>query len=447
MNWFFKNLELFGSHEFLIHKEKRYIYDDLSKQIDLYIAIFKKKVLPGEVVALVSDYSFFSISLFLALIKNKNIVAPISSEIEEEINEKISQSEINKKILLIGDGKIKVSNLKNKIKNSLIKDLNSKNKSGLILFSSGSTGKPKAMIHDLDKLIDSFSLKKTKKLTFLVFLMFDHIGGLNTLFNCLAMGSTLIVPESRDTNHICSLIEKYKIQILPASPTFLNLILLNNSQERYDLSSLVMISYGTEPMPESLLSALKKNIPRVKFLQTFGTSETGIAQTISNYSKGTFLKIEDPNLEYKIINNELLLRSKTQILGYLNAPMDRFSNDGWFSTGDLVETNSDGFIKIIGRNQDVINVGGEKVLPGEVETVLLEIPEIMDCLAYPEKNTITGQSVAVKIVVKDKISNIQAKKIISKFCKSKLERFKIPVKVTVVESLPHTKRFKKKRKN
>ena len=149
---------------------------------------------------------------------------------------------------------------------------------------------------------------------------------------------------------------------------------MSKANEKYDLSSLRMITYGTETMPESLLNRLKVAFPRVKFLQTFGTSETGIANTSSKSSNSTFMKIDDPELEYKIVDNELWLKSKTQVMGYLNSSMDSFTEDGWFKTGDLVEATEDGYIKIIGRNKEVINVGGEKVLPNEVESVILEIP-------------------------------------------------------------------------
>jgi acyl-coenzyme A synthetase/AMP-(fatty) acid ligase len=302
------------------------------------------------------------------------------------------------------------------------------------------------MIHNLDNLIDAYKDKKEKNINMLLFLMFDHIGGLNTLFNILATGATAIIPENRNADTICSLIEKYKIKILPSSPTFLNLILMSKAYEKYDLSSLRMITYGTEPMPESLLKRLKEVFPKVRFLQTFGTSETGIADTTSKSSDSIYMKINDSNLEYKIVNGELWLRSKTQIMGYLNAPMDSFTEDGWFKTGDLVEVTEDGYIKIIGRNKEIINVGGEKVLPAEVESVILEIPEVVDCVVYGEKNPITGEIVVVDVVMKNGIDKKEAKKIIRKYCKSKLDNYKIPTKINLVEKINFGERFKKIRR-
>ena len=156
-------------------------------------------------------------------------------------------------------------------------------------------------------------------------------------------------------------------------------------------------------MPESLLNRIKAAFPDTALIQTFGTSETGISQTISRSSSSTLIKFDDPNTEYKIVEGELWLRSKSQILGYLNHEMSRFTEDGWFKTGDLLEPanekEGEGFFRIVGRKQEIINVGGEKVTPSEVESTLLEMPEIADCLVYPETNALTGQIVAAEIVL------------------------------------------------
>jgi acyl-coenzyme A synthetase/AMP-(fatty) acid ligase len=303
------------------------------------------------------------------------------------------------------------------------------------------------MVHDLDRLLQTFRDKRPKELNILVFLMFDHIGGLNTLFNSLAMGTTMVLPESRDPDHVCSLIERCAINVLPASPTFLNLLLMGGAQTRHDLSSLKMVTYGTEPMPESLLQKLKASFPKVRFLQTFGTSETGIAPTASKSSSSTLLKIEDGPVQYKIVEKELWLRSRTQIIGYLNASMDSFTEDGWFKTGDLVEEAGDGYLRIVGRNKEVINVGGEKVMPSEVESVLLSMPEIVDCLVYGEASSIVGQIVVADVVVRPGVDAASLKKVMRGFCQGKLENYKIPVKVKVVDRTNFTARYKKVRGN
>ena len=440
INWIFNNFKKFENKISIIYKNQTYTY----LQLLLQIQKIEKNILPqikkNEVVAIIGDYSFESIALLFVLYKNRNIIVPITSVAKSEIKEKIEESFCDK-IIRIVDEKYVVENNIPKEKHQIIKDLQEKNSSGLILFSSGSTAKPKAMIHDFDILLNSYKNKKEKSLNMIVFLMFDHIGGLNTLLNILSIGSTMIIPENRNPEDICKLIQDYKITVLPSSPTFLNLILISNSHNKYDLSSLKMITYGTETMPDSLLNRLKDIFPKVKFLQTFGTSETGIANTKSKASNSTFMKIEDLDLEYKIVENELWLKSKTQILGYLNSSMDSFTKDGWFKTGDLVETLDDDYLKIIGRNKEVINVGGQKVLPSEVESIILSMNEIDDCMVYGEKNIITGETVVCDVVCKNEIQNIKV--LIRKFCKDKLDNYKIPTKVNIVDKTNFTHRFKK----
>ena len=428
----------------IIYDGKKYSYNELYIKIKEIENFIEGKIKSGEVVAILADYSFVSIALFFALYENKNIIAPITSTSKKEIDGKVKES-FSTKIINLENEKLVITNIKSEASHKIINGLQTSKCAGLILFSSGSTGTPKAMIHNLDTLVDSYGDKKQKQINMLVFLMFDHIGGINTMLNILSMNATMIIPQNRNADDICKLIEEYKIAVLPSSPTFLNLILINRSYEKYDLSSLRMITYGTETMPEGLLGRLKAVFSKVKFLQTFGTSETGIAVTSSKSSSSTFMKIDDENLEYKIVDNELWLRSKTQILGYLNRSMESFTNDGWFKTGDLVELDNEGFIKIIGRNKEIINVGGQKVLPSEVESVLLGMDEIEDCLVYGEQNAITGQSVSCDVVLKSGVEADGLKILVRKFCKDKLDNFKIPTRVNVVQKTEFTERFKKSR--
>ena len=442
MSFILDKFKSFNSKNAIVFEDRIYTYEEFIKQIKDYKNILDKHNISSKVVVILGDYSFYNLALFFALYENKNIIVPITSNIKKVQDDFIKES-FCQTIIKTDEKNLLIQNLKTTFSHNMIDNLREKNSSGLILFSSGSTGKPKAMIHNLDTLIDSFKDKKEKSMNMLVFLMFDHIGGLNTVFNALCMGACLIIPKIKDAKTICELIEKYKIMVLPSSPTFLNLILISEEYKNYDLSSLRMITYGTETMPQSLLLKLKEVFPKVKFLQTFGTSETGISTTSSKSSNSLFMKLEDINGEYKIVENELWLRSKTQVLGYLNASMDSFTSDGWFKTGDLVEVDG-AYIKIIGRAKEVINVGGQKVLPSEIESIILEMEEISDCMVYGEKNAITGQTVVCDVVLNNKIENI--KKRVRVFCKDRLDAYKIPTKVNVVDKTNFSDRFKKIRR-
>ena len=431
----------------IIDDGKSYTYGELLEGI-LDLSSTTLKDIKNKVVAIIGGYSFYNIALFLALYENKNIIVPLVECNETALKESMADIKINAGILEFPNlefPNLEFPNLEfletNDKKHAIIENLFRQNHAGLVLFSSGSTGKPKAMVHDLDTLISSFEAKKPRKLNMLLFLLFDHIGGINTLLNILATLSTAIIPRQRNSDEICALIEKYKISVLPSNPTFLNLILMSNAYKKYDLSSLKMITYGTEAMSESRLARLKATFKKVKFLQTFGTSETGILNTSSKSSSSTYIKLNDA--EYKTINGELWIKSKTQILGYLNADMSAFK-DGWFKTGDLVLRDAE-YLKIVGRLKELINIGGKKALPSEIESVIMELENIADCVVYGEKNAITGQSVSCDVVLKSDMAKDELKKLIRSTCASKLERYKIPSKINVVEKIAFTNRFKKVR--
>jgi acyl-coenzyme A synthetase/AMP-(fatty) acid ligase len=271
--------------------------------------------------------------------------------------------------------------------------------------------------------------------------MFDHIGGLNTLFNCLINGSPFVIPKDRNPSLVISIINKHQVNILPTTPTFLNLFMMDESFNYDNLKSLKLITYGTERMSGVILNKLNLNLPRVKLLQTFGTSETGILKTQSKSSNSLFFKIVDDEKEFKIEGDELYLRSKTQVNGYVNHSNDNFLKDGWYATGDLVESDEEGYIKIIGRKNKIINVGGLKVLPKEIEDVINLVNGVDDSTVFSERNNLVGNIVCAKIFTQ--LENIkELKSEIKSICRKNLDKYKVPVKL-YFEKLEMSNRGKK----
>ena len=445
--WMIDTFTEMADRRAIIFNDTIYSYADLDRRIDYYSKLIKRDgIESGSVVAINSDYSFEAVALFFALADNKNIIVPIIATASEEIANRIESAEAD--YIFTNDNEQFTSNKlhSQNEKHDYIGKLITDRRSGLVLFSSGSTGKPKAMLHDLDTLMQGYRGKRQKEINTLIFLTFDHIGGIDTLLRLFSIGGTITIPASRQPEEISRLIERHQVNVLPSSPTFLNLLLLSGLHQKYDLSSLKIIAFGAEPMPESLLLRLRKLFPDIELQQKFGTSETNAIRVTSRSNDSLFMKLDDPNLEHKVVDGELWLKSKTQVLGYLNAPMDDFTEDGWFKTGDLVETSEDGYIKIIGRNKEVINVGGEKVLPSEVESVLLEMDEFSDVMVYGEQNQITGESVAVDVVLMQEIDKREAKKAIRRFCRERLDPYKIPTKITLVDQTNYGERFKKIRR-
>ena len=363
-------------------------FNDLLSKISKFESHeFLNNVKKHDRVIIYSDYSFDSIALLICLSKHPVNIIPIVKTTEKEFIEKVK--EVSPNFILSFDkfGDLIVDKF-GESKNLLdyFNQVTIKNDTGIILFSSGTTGKPKVMIQNLSNLIREIKIpRKQKTLTFILLLMFDHIGGLNTLLNCLISGTPFVIPRDRSPETILELIHKHKVNVLPTTPTFLNLMLMSDGLEKSKISSLKLITYGTERMSQVLLTKLNLLLPKIKFLQTFGTSETGILKTISKSSSSLFFKITDDEKEFKVVNGELFLKSKTSVEGYLNHDNENFKSNGWYATGDLVELDEDNYMKIIGRKNKIINVGGLKVLPKEIEDVVNAIDEVDDSYVFGEK--------------------------------------------------------------
>ena len=422
------------SGDFLVDKDlKIFTYNDLQKNIILYFEKFKE-IKPGSKVILSSDYSFESITIFLVLSGLRCNICPITSSQKDEYDEKLK----------IFNGNYIIDSNQScdliKLDNTSID--NSNKNSSITLFSSGTTGKPKMMTQNLSNIFESHLVPRNqKKLKILIFLLFDHIGGLNTLISSIKRGMCLAISGSRNPDDIIKFINKAKINILPTTPTFINMLLLSEEFASEKFDSVKLITYGTEKMPPGTLKKINELLPNTRLLQTFGTSETGIVKTISKSSDSLYFKIIDS--EFKVIKNELFLKTKTQINKYEGLKSDSFTKDGWFKTGDIVDMDSDGYIKVISRKNNIINVGGLKVFPNEIEQIIYELDFIIEATIYGKPNAIVGNIVCLKAVV-DKGTNFKsAKKQIKSLCKNKLEKYKVPQKITIVSEVKATKRFKK----
>ncbi len=131
------------------------------------------------------------------------------------------------------------------------------------------------------------------------------------------------------------------------------------------------------------------------------------------------------------------------MLGYLNAPSP-FDEEGWFNTQDVVEAEGD-YVRIIGRKSELINVGGEKVHPTEIENVLLQLDNVKDAIVFARPNAITGQVVGARIAPVRSEDQEALKQRLRAFCMTRLERFKVPAVIEIMDADQHGARFKKVR--
>lgn len=429
------------NNDAVIWEGKVFSYSHLIKKIIYFEKqIEQNNIKPGTIVSIDSNFSPSTISLFFALIEKQCIILPIynaNTSTKEQFKE-IAQVEIecffnkNDKIVFKPTNKI--------ASHKFFTVIRKRKHPGLIMFSSGSSGKPKATVHDFVLLLEKFKIKRNPYRT-LNFLLFDHWGGLNTMFHVLTNGGILILTDDRSPENVCKLIEKNKIELLPVSPTFLNLLLVSKSYKMYNLKSLKIISYGTEPMSESVLKKLNEIFPNVKMQQTYGLIEVGVFRTKSENNNSLWLKLGGEGIETRIVDNTLHVKAKSTMLGYLNAPSP-FTKDGWFNTEDKVQMK-DEYIRILGRESEIINVGGEKVYPTEVETVIQQMSEVNEVTVYGEKNSILGNIVCATIRLVDNQDPNMFKKRLKKICREKLKKFMIPIKITLDKQKQYNYRYKK----
>src|SRR6516162_8373953 len=206
----------------------------------------------GSVVLFEADYSPRNVSVLLALIELRSIMAPLLAATLAKTPSLLGL--VNPAFHIDGTSgdDVIIHPQANSELHPLIRTLQERGAPGLILFTSGSTGKPKGVVHDFGKLLKKFEKSRPAMRT-LNFLLFDHWGGLNTTLHCLSNHGAVVLPESRTPEAICQLLEQHQVEVLPASPTFLNLLLLSKAYEGRNLSSLKLITYGAEPMPSTTL--------------------------------------------------------------------------------------------------------------------------------------------------------------------------------------------------
>ena len=445
MDWLIERFRTAPTRVAFIHEGRHVSYAEVVASINAFrTRIDTVGIHKSDAVVVMGDYSPEIFCLMLALAQKACIVIPLtkSSVIEEDVA--LGVSGCDWYVEFNTDDK-DASFTKRVIKtdNALLASFKSTGAPGLVLFSSGSTGKPKGILHDFNLVIEKFR-KQRQAVVAIPFLMIDHFGGINTILAITASLGTVVTVSDRSLPKICEAIARYKVGLLPATPSFLTLLMASHLQNDYDLSSLKRITYGTEVMPQSTLDRLTKAFPNVVLQQTYGLSEVGVLRSQSRGNGTLWVRIGGEGFQTKIVNDVLWIKSEYAMVGYLNAPSE-FDADGWFNTQDQVEVDGE-YFRILGRVTDLINVGGQKVYPAEVENLILEIDNIQDVVVFGEKHALLGQIVVAKVVLETPETIESVKKRVRQTCLVNLSSFKAPTKVILAEGVLHSARQKKIRR-
>ncbi len=441
--WFFERLREWDDEVALVFQDEETTYATLYESALEFRERFRAEgVTRGDVVAIEGSFSPNACAALIALVGLGAIAVPLTPVVRAHKESFLEIAEARFCWDIDEDDAIEVSRFERRVTNPLTSKLIALGHPGLVIFSSGSTGAPKAILHDFTKILEKFRKPRQKKTT-LTFLLFDHIGGIDTMFNTFASGGKLVTVPRREAEVVCRAIEKHRVHTLPTSPTFLNLLLISGAWAEHDLSSLKVIAYGTEPMPESTLKRLHDAFPEVALVQTYGMSELGVLRSRSKESGSLFIKFTGEGFETKIVDGILWVRADSAMMGYLNAP-DLFDADGFLNTQDAVEVQGD-YLRILGRASDLINVGGQKVYPAEVENHLLGLDNVKDVVVFGKPNPMMGQLVAARFNLAEPEPLDAFKRRMNEYCRSRLAAYQIPRLVEITDQEQFGARFKKGR--
>ncbi len=432
-----------GTAPALAHGGEVVAYADLARRRALWSERLRMAELePGALIAIKSDFSFEAVALLLAVLEASHVavLVPPSSRDDATLWHETRtgwRADPAGGTLERLPGGLASSDV-----HPLVQTLRDRSEGGFVVFSSGSTGRPKAVLHGTEGFLAKFE-HANKPLSTLAFLLFDHIAGLDTLFYALASGGLLVIPAQRDSEHVCQLIVGHRVEVLPTSPSFLRLLCLSGAADTYDLSCLKIITYGSEPMDQATLDRVRRMVPSARLVQKYGMSEFGAPPSRSRDDGSLWLKLGGDGFQTRVVDGILWVKSPGAMLGYLNAPSP-FDAEGWLCTGDSVETDGE-WIRIRGRQSDLIIVGGEKVYPHEVESVLLLMDEVRDVVVRGQKTPLMGQIVTAEVEWLGEETDREITRRIRQFCRERLAPHKVPVAATRARAPLSTARQKRVR--
>ncbi|HKY39987.1 MAG TPA: long-chain fatty acid--CoA ligase [Polyangiaceae bacterium] len=442
-DWFLSRLAEWGDQPAIVANEHATSYADLRRRTQEWSErLGQRGVGPGVVVAIEGAFGARACAAFLAVMGLGGVVVPLTPLMRAHRDAFLAIAEVSLLVELSESGEPSLRELPNRAANPLTLKLVERGHPGLVIFSSGSTGSPKAILHDLSSILEKFRQRRQSKTT-LTFLLFDHIGGVDTMLSTFGSGGCMVTVAERTPEQVAKAIERHRVHTLPTSPTFLNLLLISGLWAERDLSSLKVIAYGTEPMPASTLARLHEVFPNAALVQTYGMSELGVLRSRSRDSTSLWIKFAEEGFQTKVVDGVLWVKAETAMLGYLNAP-DLFDADGWLNTQDAVEVDGD-YLRILGRASDLINVGGQKVYPAEVENQLLGLENVEEVAVFGKPHPMMGQVVAARFNLKQPEPLDAFKRRMTAFCRQRLARYQIPVFVELARGDQFGARFKKLR--
>ncbi|KAL1960269.1 hypothetical protein VTO42DRAFT_8812 [Malbranchea cinnamomea] len=326
----------------------------------------------------------------------------------------------------------------------------------LVLHTSGTTGRPKAvplthknLTRTMKNIVATYALTEQDR-TMLVMPLF-HVHGLLAGFLApLASGGSVIVPPKFSASEFWRDFIKYKANWYTAVPTIHQILLLNPPPE--PKPAIRFIRSCSSPLSPKTFHELEKTFG-APVLEAYAMTEAAHQMTSSPLPPGKRLPGSvgiGQGVEVRILDQdgnelpdgtegEVCVRGENVTKGYLNNPTankSSFTKDGFFRTGDQGKKDKDGYVFITGRIKELINKGGEKISPIELDNVISHHPHVAEAVSFAIPDDIYGENVGVAVVLKKKNSISEDK--LKADIAPKVAKFKVPKKIWILDTIPKT---------
>ena len=305
----------------------------------------------------------------------------------------------------------------------------------LLILTTGTTGLPKGARNDWVRLVTTHKQRVgSVDARWLVAHVPNQFAGLGVLLHCLASGATLIVPDAYNPRAALAAMREHGITHASATPTFWRFLLGLMEGDSQPKPQMLQITMAGEAIPSALVDDIHAAFPDARISQIYGATEFGSSVSVGDARNGLPLSVlerpDDADVQFKIVDGELHVRSRIGMLGYYGS---EDVGDSWRPTGDLVEVR-DGRIFFAGRSTEIINVGGVKVSPLPIEDAIGRVPGVALAHVYGRNNAVSGQIVQVDVVASPGVDEEELEDLIRESCES-LPEASQPRRIRFVEDL------------
>ncbi len=337
--------------------------------------------------------------------------------------------------------------------------LNTHEDLSMLIYTSGTTGRPKGAMITHYQAVNagrqySLGVHATSDDVFIGLLPMSHSYGCGAiLIQPMLLRSTLVLMDKFDPEGAFHLIEKEKVTLQLAAPAHYILELNHPKRNRYDLSSLRAGMIAGQIAPEGLIRRVEKEMG-VYLTSFWGASEVGPGLGIvcpypspleireSYVGKAiadTKVRVVDPASRKELPEGEigeLTLQGWHVLKGYWNNPEETKKQivNGWLHMGDLVSREKGDYFKIYGRTKDLINRGGFKIYPYELESLIVTHPKVQEVSVVATPNPVLGESICACVIPKEKQS--LGLKEVRDFLKGRIAGYKLPDELCIMEEFP-----------